>query len=57
VTTSKDAVRLKDTGRIQNQLFKQARVFEIKLVFESERIVKSIIDETIRLAKSFRLAN
>ena len=57
VTTSKDAVRLKDTGRIQNELFDQVKVFEIELVFESERIARSIIEETTRLAKSFRLAN
>lgn len=56
VTTSKDAVRLKGTGRVQNELFSQLKVFEIELVFESERIVRSIIEETIRLAKSFRLA-
>ncbi len=57
VTTSKDAVRLKDTGRIQNELFDQLKVFEIELEFESERIVRSIIEETIRLAKSIRLEN
>jgi tetraacyldisaccharide 4'-kinase len=57
VTTSKDAVRLKDTGRVENELFGQLNIFEIELVFESQQIVRSIIDDTIRLAKSFRLAN
>ncbi len=55
VTTSKDAARLRGIGRAQDELYQQAVVFEIELVFENERILESIIDETIRQAKLLRL--
>ncbi len=55
ITTSKDAVRLGGQGNRHKELAQRASVFEIELQFDNERIIKSVIKEAVRQAKSRQL--
>ncbi|MEZ5790850.1 MAG: tetraacyldisaccharide 4'-kinase [Nitratireductor sp.] len=52
VTTSKDHVRLKGMGKMQQELAEKALVLDIRLEFDDPRTVQLILDETLKRAEA-----
>ncbi|MEL6947436.1 MAG: tetraacyldisaccharide 4'-kinase [Pseudomonadota bacterium] len=55
ITTAKDAARLRNMGKAQEQLLERSHVVDVKLEFEAPRTVEGWIKETVEASRKRRL--